>query len=124
MFAAVILLPASGSSRVRTCSRFPLVSGTDWPEGISSAGPEFDSRLFDTRVRIDNDDVLTELTRRSDAVMLSTLGPEVGLVALDFPLNPVDVLVYWNAGLPLSGLAELVLSRLIEAAHGMEEYGR
>ena len=100
--------------------RFPLVSGTDWPEGISSAGPEFDPRLFDTRVRIDSDDVLTELTLRSDAVMLSTLGPETGLVALDFPLNPVDVLVFWHAGLPLSGLAELVVSRLVDAAQDLD----
>ncbi|MET0992813.1 MAG: hypothetical protein ABWY20_01470, partial [Mycobacterium sp.] len=78
-------------------------------------------RLFDSSVRIEQYDILEQITRNSDAVMLTTYHPGQGLVALDVAADleshSVEVLVHSLGGLLLSPLAE----RIIDAVRARAE---
>lgn len=99
---------------VTALKRYPLVSGTAWNENLAGEAEDL-RRALTALVQIDNQEVLIELVRSTDAVLMggffpADLGP--GLVALPAPGRPPSsrIFVYSLNGVRISPIGQRVLA--------------
>lgn len=111
--------PLAGRAQVAVDDivRYPLVAATAWAEAGLTLGDDFDHRLFEVAVVIDNYAILAELAATTDAVMVSSVAPRgTGLVPLSFPVDvaahATEMHLFSLAGIGLSPTAEMLAQRL------------